>query len=89
MLGRLRMSIVDAMACYNELTTTVFTATQIGRDGKFKAEVLEKAIKKIVEVQSETGDERMLDTRENACKTYVIILNRSSKTTLLYQLCLC
>ena len=71
MLGRLRMSITDAIDCYDELTKTVFQATQIGRDGKFKPKVLEKIIKDIVKAQVGNEEERMLDTQSNACKTYV------------------
>ena|ERR1700761_7103193 len=89
MLGRLRMSVVDAIECYNELTKTVFTAIQIGKDGKFKAEVLEDVIKKIVEIQTGTDEERMLDVREDACKTCAIILYSSSIYLLLSQFCLC
>jgi len=71
MLGRLRMSVVEAIECYNELTKAVFTVAQIGKDGKFKAKILEKAIKKVVGMRASTDEERMLDSSNNACKTYV------------------
>ncbi|KIJ30084.1 hypothetical protein M422DRAFT_187616, partial [Sphaerobolus stellatus SS14] len=71
MLGRLRMSINDAIDCYDGLTKTVFKATQVGRDGKFKHKVLEKVIKDVVKKQLGTEEERLLDSRNNACKTFV------------------
>ncbi|KIJ50252.1 hypothetical protein M422DRAFT_116234, partial [Sphaerobolus stellatus SS14] len=71
MLGRLRMSINDAIDCYDRITKTVFKATQVGRDGKFKHKVLEKVIKDVVKNQVGTDEERMLDTRDNACKSFV------------------
>ena len=74
MLGRLRMPVVDAIEYYNELTKTLFTATQVGQDGKFKAKVLEEAIKKVVEIRAGVDEERMLDTRDNACKTFAFLL---------------
>ncbi|KIJ39617.1 hypothetical protein M422DRAFT_174944, partial [Sphaerobolus stellatus SS14] len=71
MLGRLRMSINDAIDCYDRITKTVFKATLVGRDGKFKHKVLEKVIKDVVKNQVGTDEERMLDTRHNACKIFV------------------
>ncbi|KIJ39529.1 hypothetical protein M422DRAFT_110290, partial [Sphaerobolus stellatus SS14] len=71
MLGRLRMSINDAIDCYDQLTKTVFDATQVGGDGKFNHKVLERIIKDVVEHQVGTAEERMLDTRDNTCKTFV------------------
>ena len=69
MLGRLRMSVYEAIDCYNTLTKTVFKATQISGDGKFQHKVLEKVIKDIVKDRLGNEDERMIDTRYNACKT--------------------
>ncbi|KIJ37185.1 hypothetical protein M422DRAFT_178438, partial [Sphaerobolus stellatus SS14] len=71
MLGRLRMSVIDAIDCYDGLTKTVFKATQVGKDGKFKHKVLEKVFKDVIKRQVGTDKERMLDTRDNACKTFV------------------
>ncbi|KIJ39564.1 hypothetical protein M422DRAFT_174934, partial [Sphaerobolus stellatus SS14] len=71
MLGRLRMSINDVIDCYDQLTKTLFKATQVGRDGKFNHKVLEKVIKDVVKHQVGTDEERMLDTRDNACKAFV------------------
>ena len=74
MLGRLRMAVIDAIEYYSDLTKTVFTATQVGQDGKFKAKVLEKAIKKVVGMRAGTDEERILDMRDDACKTYEFLL---------------
>ncbi|KIJ50301.1 hypothetical protein M422DRAFT_159868 [Sphaerobolus stellatus SS14] len=74
MLGRLRMSINDVIDCYEQLTKTVFKATQVGRDGRFDHKVLEEVIKDVVKHQVGTDEEGMLDNRDNACKTCVIYL---------------
>ncbi|KIJ50015.1 hypothetical protein M422DRAFT_160096 [Sphaerobolus stellatus SS14] len=65
------MSVIDAIDCYDRLTKTVFKATQVGRDGKFKHKVLEKAFKDVIKRQVGAEEERMLDARDNACKTFV------------------
>ncbi|KAJ7830374.1 FabD lysophospholipase-like protein [Mycena leptocephala] len=57
MLGRLRMSVKDAVKAYGELSKEVFSDVKSqGSDGRFKASKLEKAIKGIVEPRG--GDER-------------------------------
>ncbi|KIJ45325.1 hypothetical protein M422DRAFT_166757, partial [Sphaerobolus stellatus SS14] len=71
MLGRLRMSVVDAIDYYERLTKTVFKDTQVGKDGKLKHKILKRVIKDVVKMQVGTEEERMLDTRDNACKTFV------------------
>ena len=71
MLGRLRMSVEDAIACYGALAKTVFGDVKRFGDGKFKASNLENAIKDIVKKQTGQEDERMMDSRPNGecCKT--------------------
>ncbi|KAJ6533869.1 hypothetical protein DFH09DRAFT_1284320 [Mycena vulgaris] len=74
MLGRLRMSIKDAVKAYGELSKEVFSEVKSqGSDGRFKASKLEKAIKRIVGAHSASQDpeEGLKDTRENVCKTCV------------------
>ncbi|KAJ7831042.1 hypothetical protein B0H13DRAFT_1915667 [Mycena leptocephala] len=74
MLGRLRMSVKDAVKAYGELSKEVFSDVKSqGSDGRFKASKLEKAIKGIVGAHSALQDpeEGMEDTRENPCKTSV------------------
>ncbi|KAJ7827110.1 hypothetical protein B0H14DRAFT_3144690 [Mycena olivaceomarginata] len=72
MLGRLRMSVEDAINVYGELSKEVFSDVKPpGSDGRFKASKLEKAIRQIVRVKSasQNPEERLEDTQNNACKT--------------------
>ncbi|KAJ7819757.1 hypothetical protein B0H14DRAFT_2600393 [Mycena olivaceomarginata] len=74
MLGRLRMSVEDAVKAYGQLAKEVFSDVKpLGSDGRFKASKLEKAIKEIVRAKSALQDpeERLEDTQNNACKTFV------------------
>ena len=74
MLGRLQMSVEDAVKAYGELSEEVFSDVKSkGHDGRFKASKLEEAIKRIVgrHSASQDPDEGIKDTRENACKTCV------------------
>ena len=66
------MSIDDAIDCYCNLSKEVFSAKQIGGDGKFKASKLEEVLKRVIELQTGNADERMMDTRSDGrvCKTY-------------------
>ena len=68
LLGRLRMSIDDAIKYYVKFAERVFSAKQIGRDGKFNEKTFEDAIKEIVAKVTKNPQERMLDKRSNACK---------------------
>lgn len=71
MLGRLRMTVEDAIEAYQQLAGKVFSdVKRTTSDGKFKATELEKAFKGIV--KSRTGDEgtRLLDD-SMTCKVYV------------------
>ncbi|KAJ7438759.1 FabD/lysophospholipase-like protein [Mycena latifolia] len=57
MLGRLRMSVEDAIQAYDTLAQEVFSETKhFGQDGKFKASQLEAAIQKIVKENSASQD---------------------------------
>ncbi|KAJ7824117.1 acyl transferase/acyl hydrolase/lysophospholipase [Mycena leptocephala] len=81
MLGRLRMSVKDAVKAYGELCKEVFSDVKSqGSDGRFKASKLEKAIKGIVGAHSASQDpeEGMEDTRENPCKTFVCAMNAAN-----------
>lgn len=51
MLGRLRMSVDDALHKYAELSKDVFSDVQFLGDGAFKASKLEAAIKKVISEQ--------------------------------------
>ncbi|KIJ50225.1 hypothetical protein M422DRAFT_245467 [Sphaerobolus stellatus SS14] len=79
MLGRLRMSINGVIDCYDQLTKAVFRTTQVGRDGKFNHKVLEKVFKDVVKHQVGTDEEKILDTRNNACKACCVFITPPSK----------
>ncbi|KIJ34494.1 hypothetical protein M422DRAFT_182107 [Sphaerobolus stellatus SS14] len=65
------MSVANAIDCYGRLTKNVFKATQVGWDVKSKHKVLEEVLKDIIKRQVGTDEERMIDTQDNACKTFV------------------
>ena len=79
MLGRLRMSVPDAITKYGQLSKSVFSEQKRGgfksltvKNGKFKATNLKNAIRKVlVETLGETReDELMLDADcTTGCKT--------------------
>ncbi|KAJ7464155.1 FabD/lysophospholipase-like protein [Mycena latifolia] len=76
MLGRLRMSVEEAIQAYDTLAQAVFSETKrFGQDGKFKASLLEGAIQKIVKEKSASQDpyETMKDPldRDAICRTFV------------------
>ncbi|KAJ7840815.1 FabD lysophospholipase-like protein [Mycena olivaceomarginata] len=74
MLGRLRMSVEDAIKAYGELSKEVFSHVKPpGSAGRFKASKLEKVIKQIVRAKSASQDpeEGLEDTCDNACRTFV------------------
>ncbi|EIM79527.1 FabD/lysophospholipase-like protein [Stereum hirsutum FP-91666 SS1] len=75
MLGRLRMSVDDAIQAYAKLSKKVFSQTKNGLapDGRYKASNLEDAVKTIVK---EYGDDSMagiVDSRsgDGVCRTVV------------------
>jgi hypothetical protein len=74
MLGRLRMSIDDAIKYYDSLTKRVFSeGKKTMGDGKFKATALEDVIKEIVKARTGDADSHMMDmgSEGQVCKTYV------------------
>jgi hypothetical protein len=81
LLGRLRISTGDAIKCYADLSKRVFSAKQVGRDGKFSANKLRDVIREVVGKETGNQDELMKDLRPNACKVWVSFSSCS------YQLC--
>jgi hypothetical protein len=73
MLGRLRLSVDDAIGHYSQFAKHVFSEKKWkGQDGTFKATKLENAIKKIVTSSGERqADELMMDPlpEHEICKT--------------------
>lgn len=74
LLGRLRLTVPEAIAHYTSLAETIFTARKpFWKDGRFKASALEDSIKRVVEQTLGNANEKMdagngLRTR---CKTFV------------------
>jgi hypothetical protein len=72
LLGRLRLSVPEAIDKYRLLAKTVFSDKKsLGKDGKFKASNLEKAIKDVVKEKlgPDRAEERMFVSDIEACKT--------------------
>ena len=72
MLGRLGMSVEQAIRCYGTIARTLFSdVKQTARDGSMKAGKLERAIKKIVKEQTGEENEHMIGMPPHAkgCKT--------------------
>ena len=62
------MPIDKAIETYVDFTSKVFSAGQIGLDGKFNTKTFENTIKNIVRSVMDDPDECLLDQRPNACK---------------------
>jgi hypothetical protein len=72
LLGRLRLSVAEAIDKYRQLAKDVFSDRKLWvKDGKFKASKLEKAIKDVVEWKLGKGqaEERMFVSRSEGCKS--------------------
>jgi hypothetical protein len=71
LLGRLRLSVPEAINKYGLLAKQVFSEKKPrGKDGTFKASKLEKAIKDVVKEICEGGaDEKMFVADNVSCKT--------------------
>ncbi|KAH8684316.1 acyl transferase/acyl hydrolase/lysophospholipase [Tricladium varicosporioides] len=73
LLGRLRLSVPEAIDKYRTLAKKIFSEKKArGKDGTFKASNLEKAIKDIVQEKlgPDHADERMF-MNSGGCKTFV------------------
>lgn len=66
MLGRLRMSVDDALHKYAELSKDVFSDVQFLGDGAFKASKLEAAIKKVISEQPASTRDSEARMRDDA-----------------------
>jgi hypothetical protein len=73
MLGRLRMSVDEAIARYAAFARKVFSHMESAGDWKFSASKFEEAIKEIVRERTGDPDERMMDLRSKGagCNTCV------------------
>ena len=73
MLGRLGMSVEQAIMCYGTIAGTLFSdVNPTARDDSIKASELEMAVKKIVKEQTAQENEHMIGTLPHAkgCKRY-------------------
>ncbi|KFX96894.1 hypothetical protein V490_03085 [Pseudogymnoascus sp. VKM F-3557] len=74
LLGRLRLSVPEAIDTYRLLAKQVFSERKgRGKDGTFKASNLEKAMKETIESKLGKGhaDDKMFMTDPVSCKTFV------------------
>ena len=83
MLGRLRLTVDEAISQYGLFAQHVFSEKKWkGQDGTFKARKLEETVKRIVKSYGieKSADERMMDSRpeEQVCKRYCNALLPSS-----------
>lgn len=74
MLGRLRMTVDEAITQYGLLSSRVFGSKKpFFREGQYKASTLEEVLKTIVAEKAYDPEERMLeddrDPKKPACKT--------------------
>ena len=88
MLGRLRMSVDEAIKCYKDLSKDVFGKTRsfpglgmlIGRS-MYDASILEKGVKEIVaRYEQDNSDALLMDVRarEHVCHTFVSTCRKSA-----------
>ena len=92
MLGRLRMSVDDAIKCYENLSKKIFSDMKWVGDGKYKATRLQNAIKDIVKEKVGDPEAPLFDdgSRSRVCKTYVHKSMASSKICPTFiQICVC
>ncbi|KAG8746921.1 hypothetical protein FRC10_003092 [Ceratobasidium sp. 414] len=73
MLGRLRMSVDEAMECFSEIVSQVFSKKKLWGEGSYKATILEKIVGQMVSKYAGSVDARMWDDAVNdeGCKTIV------------------
>ncbi|OBT54871.1 hypothetical protein VE04_04686 [Pseudogymnoascus sp. 24MN13] len=74
LLGRLRLSVPEAIDTYRALAQQVFSEKKApGKDGTFKASNLEKAIKETIKSKlgKDHADDKMFMTGTMSCKTFV------------------
>ena len=75
MLGRLQMDIQECIDAYSELSRRVFSKKGLPVDlrghiqGRYKASVLESAIKDIIKASNLPVDEPLNDRKDRGCRT--------------------
>ncbi|KAF7975990.1 hypothetical protein HWV62_8150 [Athelia sp. TMB] len=72
MLGRLRMSVAEAIECYDSIATKMFSKKQMLAKWLYSESTLEDAIRTLIKIRTGDADESLLDRSENqVCKTFV------------------
>ena len=81
MLGRLRMSVDDAIKCYEDLSQKIFSDMKWLGDGKYKATRLQNVVQDIVKEKVGDKEAPLFDdgSRGRVCKTCVYKSTASSK----------
>ncbi|KAL1734824.1 acyl transferase/acyl hydrolase/lysophospholipase, partial [Schizophyllum commune] len=82
LLGRLRLSMDDAIECYTRVVDRVFMST---KGGKFKDASLEEVLKEICKRFAGAEDAKMFGDRIRNCKTFVCVRERDPSGALLPQ----
>lgn len=73
LLGRLRLSVSEAITEYRTLSEQVFSVRKAsGKDGTFKASNLERAIKEVITRKLGEGHAEDTMWQDGGCKTYDI-----------------
>ncbi|KAJ7164795.1 FabD/lysophospholipase-like protein [Mycena crocata] len=77
LLGRLRMSVEEAIQCYDDLSGKTFRKSNLLGDGKYSASSLEKVIKTIVKDRTGDSEASLLDDGAlgGKCRTFVCSMN--------------
>ncbi|CAE6475576.1 unnamed protein product [Rhizoctonia solani] len=87
MLGRLRMSIDDAISSYVRLMRVVFSNRKykiVGDSGVFRSTVLERELKEIIRCATGNGDEKMVEVESNEeaqCRVIIYAMSAHSITS--------
>lgn len=72
MLGRLGMSVDEAIDAYRKLAAKVFSETKSRfQEGKFKASNLESVVREIVQQRTGNSEEKMIVSDATVSKWYV------------------
>ncbi|KAL1707201.1 acyl transferase/acyl hydrolase/lysophospholipase [Schizophyllum commune] len=71
LLGRLRLSMDDALECYKRIVERVFLRTKAG--GGFKVKSLEEVLKEISNRFGDGDETQMIGERGPRCKTFVCV----------------
>ncbi|KAJ7484362.1 acyl transferase/acyl hydrolase/lysophospholipase [Mycena latifolia] len=78
MLGRLRMSVEQAIKSYDDLSGQVFRQSKLMGDGKYSATMLEKVIKAIIEERTGDSESSLLDDGALGGKCRIFVCSRTA-----------